>query len=79
MYSFKIPSYALNRCRFHFLSPGICLGFGDANLHQRKLIASALHLTTIAAQRIQPNVHRPVFAHAIASDMLSFQQAAAPF
>ena len=77
VFQFKIPTYAFYAYRSHFLTPGHSVKLGGTNLHQRKLIFPALHLTTFAAQNPQPIAHRPLFAHAVAPHMLACQQTAA--
>lgn len=77
MLQFKIPTYAFYGCRGNFLSPEHRVKLGDTNLHQSKLILPALHLTTLAAQRLQPFAHRPIVTHTFAPNMLTCQFAAA--
>ena len=76
MTQFKILTYALHRCRSHFLASDPHVKLGGTNLQKKKLIRSALHLTMFAAQRFQPVAQRPLVAHVVSPDMLTCQLAA---
>ncbi len=76
MTQFKILTYALHRCRSHFLASDPHVKLGGTNLQKKKLIRSALHLTMFAAQRFQPVAQRPLVAHVVSPDMLACQLAA---